>query len=225
MSQQYLQIGHYTVLLQRRARMRRLILRVKANQCVQVSAPKHVKIDEICAFVRAHTAFIDSKLAAQQQQQQAQYSEGAPIRLLGNLYRLHIQAGDKPQVLIKNDTLIMQAIAQTQREQALQTFYRQTLKQILDTRVPIYAQKLAVSDICWRIKKMKTCWGTCNAKARRLWFALQLAQQSLFAIDYVIVHELTHLFEQNHGAAFYAKVASVFPDWQRAEQLLNPKKK
>jgi predicted metal-dependent hydrolase len=40
---------------------------------------------------------------------------------------------------------------------------------------------------------MKTKWGSCNAKARRIWLNLELIKKPPACLEYVVVHELTHL--------------------------------
>jgi predicted metal-dependent hydrolase len=89
----------------------------------------------------------------------------------------------------------------------------------LERRVAYWAQvcKLEVNDL--RIKSHRSKWGSCSTRRNiNLNWYLILADKPL--IDYVIVHELMHLREMNHGERFWAHVAEVMPDYQdRIAQL------
>jgi predicted metal-dependent hydrolase len=68
---------------------------------------------------------------------------------------------------------------------------------------------------------MKTKWGTCNIQDRRIWLNLELIKFPLRCIEYVVLHELTHLFERQHNARFYGIVERHMPDWQIWENALD----
>ena len=73
----------------------------------------------------------------------------------------------------------------------------------------------------WRIRRMKTRWGSCNIAARRVWFSLELARKPEPCLEYIVVHELTHLLERGHGARFKALMDGFLPDWRERRKLLN----
>ena len=72
----------------------------------------------------------------------------------------------------------------------------------------------------FRIKNMKTRWGTCNIEKRRIWINLQLAKKPMECLEYVVIHELAHRRHMNHSRAFWAEVEKYCPDYlERREQL------
>lgn len=68
---------------------------------------------------------------------------------------------------------------------------------------------------------MKTRWGSCNTQAKRIWLSVELAKKSPKCLEYVLVHELVHLFERNHNARFKAYMDAFLPDWRDRRALLN----
>ena len=68
---------------------------------------------------------------------------------------------------------------------------------------------------------MKTRWGTCNTKDKRIWLALNLAKKHPECLNYVIVHELTHLHVPNHSKEFWARMDVYYPQWRDVRKLLN----
>ena len=71
-----------------------------------------------------------------------------------------------------------------------------------------------------RVRKMKTRWGSCNVKERRIWLSSYLGAYPEECLEYVIVHELCHLLERGHNARFYRLVESCLPDWKERRAKL-----
>jgi predicted metal-dependent hydrolase len=68
---------------------------------------------------------------------------------------------------------------------------------------------------------MKTRWGTCNTRTRKIWLNLQLAKKPVECLEYVILHELAHLKVPNHGKDFIAIMDQYMPDWREIKARLN----
>lgn len=68
---------------------------------------------------------------------------------------------------------------------------------------------------------MKTKWGTCNIEARRIWLNLELAKKPVQCLEYILVHELTHLLERNHNERFTGLLNQHLPQWRTLREELN----
>jgi predicted metal-dependent hydrolase len=68
---------------------------------------------------------------------------------------------------------------------------------------------------------MKTKWGSCNPEAARILINLELAKKHPDCLDYVVVHEMTHLFERHHGDRFVKLLNGFLPNWQRLRNQLD----
>ncbi|MFA4965568.1 MAG: M48 family metallopeptidase, partial [Thermoleophilia bacterium] len=64
-------------------------------------------------------------------------------------------------------------------------------------------------------------WGTCHSRTRTVTFHWELILQPPEILDYVVVHELTHLHAPDHGPGFWRRVESVLPDWKRRRAWLS----
>ena len=71
------------------------------------------------------------------------------------------------------------------------------------------------------IRKMKTRWGVCNTKTKRVTLNLELIKKDLKYLDYVIVHELAHLVYPNHQHEFWSLVGQVIPNYKSLRKELN----
>lgn len=99
-------------------------------------------------------------------------------------------------------------------EQAITQWYQREAENLFKERVAHYAPLLNVSPCMVKLSAARTQWGSCTARGslRLNW---QLIKMPLRLIDYVVVHELAHLIEMNHSAAFWRVVKSVCPDYVR----------
>ena len=70
------------------------------------------------------------------------------------------------------------------------------------------------------VRDMKTRWGSCNTHSAHLNFNLRLLDMPPECLDYVVVHELCHLWVPGHSKAFWAQVERVYPQWRHARTLL-----
>ena len=70
------------------------------------------------------------------------------------------------------------------------------------------------------IRKMKTRWGVCNVKSQKITLNLELIKKDKIYLDYVIVHELSHLLYPNHSKAFWKCVENNFHDYKKIRKEL-----
>lgn len=89
----------------------------------------------------------------------------------------------------------------------------QRARRLAVDRVAYYGRVMGLAPEGVRITQAKTRWGSCSGK-NRLCFSLRIALLPPEAADYIVVHELAHLREKNHGPRFYAVVAACMPDYR-----------
>ncbi len=95
-------------------------------------------------------------------------------------------------------------------------------KKLRKTVMPLverYSKKMGKSAQKVRFTDAKTRFGSCSSKGS-VCFSRYLALYPDAAIEYVVVHELAHLFEMNHSSSFYAIVEKYLPDWRERKKLL-----
>ena len=86
-------------------------------------------------------------------------------------------------------------------------------------RVAHFTPIMGLSPTGVKVNSAKTRWGSCSSK-KTLNFSWRLIMASEYIIDYVIVHELAHIYEMNHSAKYWAVVERFMPDYkQRMAEL------
>ncbi len=68
---------------------------------------------------------------------------------------------------------------------------------------------------------MKTKWGICNANRNIIWLNAELSRKPDRALDYVILHELTHLISERHDERFHSVLEMHMPRWRAVRKELN----
>ncbi len=107
-----------------------------------------------------------------------------------------------------------------ERQVLLEDWYRRQLKKVIPDFISRWEPVLGVHVKEWRVRKMKTRWGSCNIQAQRIWLNLELAKKPLKCLEYIIVHEMNHLLERYHNTRFYRLMDSWMPDWRDYKELL-----
>lgn len=99
-------------------------------------------------------------------------------------------------------------------EQAVERWYRQQAETLFRERAAHFSASMGVAPSAVNLSSARTQWGSCTAQGsvRLNW---QLIKMPLRLIDYVVVHELAHLVELNHSAAFWRVVGGACPDYAR----------
>ena len=195
---------------------------------IRVSVPVAVADDTIRLFVISKIGWIKKqreKFKNQARQSAREYIDGESVYVWGKRYRLMIRHGSKKnKVEIKGDRLylyVREKSTVAQREKALNEWYRNLLKAAVPTLIETWQDKVDVKIESWAVKNMKTRWGSCNIVAKRIWVNLQLVKKPLPCLEYVIVHELTHLLEKSHNEVFVAYMDQFMPEWRMRKNTLN----
>ncbi|MGN6204683.1 M48 family metallopeptidase [Humibacter sp.] len=103
----------------------------------------------------------------------------------------------------------------------LERWYHRELKAALTPVLAKWEPIIGVEADKIVVRRMKTKWGTCVTHSRTIWLNPELAKKNPRCLEYIIVHELTHLHERNHGERFVALMDQFLPDWRSRRDELN----
>ena len=162
----------------------------------------------------------------QARQSKREMVDGESIYWLGQRYRLNIIESPRSFFVRQDrigfiDLYYKRESSSERREGILYEWYRKQLKMIIPGLLAKWEPVIGVHADDWGVKRMKTRWGTCNTRAKRVWINLELAKKSQNCIEYVIVHELVHLLERSHDARFKALMTRFMPLWRQYRAELN----
>ena len=228
--------GHRVAFELRRSR-RRSIGFVVGPEGLSVSAPRWVGMAEIDAALREKEVWILRKLQEQRERAarlvmaRVDWREGGTVPFLGESVILVLDPRCSGAVLhtdamalpgVPRLTLhlgLPQTAAAGQMRDLVQSWLQRQARRIFEERCALFTQRLGVRMRRLSLSSAATRWGSANADGsiRLNW---RLVHFGLPVIDYVVAHELAHLREMNHSAAFWDVVRSVLPDYEHSRLAL-----
>lgn len=215
-----------------RKRVKRVNLRIRPDGGVAVSAPSWVPLSEIERFVAEKDPWIRERLASVAARSAArQLGEGDEIPLWGTPRRLRlVEATDRAGegVSLDGDDLVVATTSagdadedRAHREAQLEAFERTELEHAIRELLPEFEARVGRPCSRIRIRPMTSRWGSCNHRTGSITINLELVERPRRCLESVLVHELCHLIEPNHGPRFHALMDRHYPAWPEARALLN----
>lgn len=196
---------------------------------VHLSIPNYLSEADARSYVISKWEWIrkqQDEIAAQARQTTREYVSGENHYFFGVRYRLKVinttSGANGIDVIGNSMTMHVRTGSTLERRAELMTeWYREQLKTFLGPLVERWTSKLEEPNVSWQVKEMKTMWGSCGVKRRSLLFNLELARVPKECIEYVVVHELTHLKITNHNKLFEALMTQRLPGWRKLREELN----
>lgn len=195
---------------------------------VRIAAPFQMDMDTIRVFAISKLQWIkDQKetLLNQEREPEREFLESESHYFFGKrfLLKLHeIDAAPKVEIDHKHIHLYIRPNTEIEKKKKIfDEWYRTELKKIIPKLIAKWEKKIGVKSNEFGIKKMRTKWGTCNTKAKRIWLNLELAKKPKVCVEYIIVHELVHLLERNHKQRFVKLMDQFMPKWRFHHNKLN----
>ncbi|MCR4302684.1 MAG: M48 family metallopeptidase [Gallionella sp.] len=208
---------HITYTLKRSDKRRSISLRID-DRGLTVSVPLRASEKWLSSVLQDKAHWVVKKLDGWQASKPAEirWADGEKVDFLGELLTLHVVhglftapahlCGSELRVFVVNDSgadLI---------EQAVLRWYRDEAERLFAQRIAHYAPLLKAAPRAVKLSSAKTQWGCCTASGT-VHLNVQLIKLPQRLIDYVVAHELAHLRELNHSAAFWELVESACPDY------------
>jgi predicted metal-dependent hydrolase len=195
---------------------------------VRVAAPERTDEDTIRFAVVQRLPWIKrqrERLQKAERQSKRQMLSGETHYVWGQRYRLDVsRISGHYEVATKGSTLWVITPEGTDadgRFAALDRWYRRELRAAVPALLGKWQPIIGVEAEKVVVRRMKTKWGTCVARSRTIWLNPELAKKNPRCLEYLVVHELTHLVERGHGERFVALMDKFLPDWRARRDELN----
>ena len=195
---------------------------------VQITAPSQMAMDTIRVFALSKLQWIKEQkkiLINQERECKRDFLDRESHYFFGKrfLLKLHeIDAAPKVEIDHKHIHLYIRPNTNIEKKRKIiDEWHRTELKKITPKLIAKWEKKIGVKTNEFGIKKMRTKWGTCNIKAKRIWLNLELAKKPKACIEYIIVHELVHLLERSHNKRFVKLLNQFMPKWRFHRDELN----
>lgn len=215
-----------------RKKIKNLYIRIKAPEAkVMVSVPVSMPDAYVKEFITKQWDWIRGKRedilnagTVEREAGEKQYISGEIHSLWGMPYELMVERSlKKPVTELREDKIYMRVTAYStteERRRQLDKWYREQLARVLPELSEKYEEIVGRHASEWRFRRMKTRWGSCNIQKKRICLNIELAEMSVECLEYVIVHELTHLHEAGHNKRFWGLVDQFYPGWREVKRKM-----
>lgn len=154
------------------------------------------------------------------------YVSGEILVYLGQQYRLKVLQGESGPVKLTGGCVYVPVPSGAENgrvKKAVEHWYRERAHELFPhklTECLEAAYNKGGSEPRLSIRKMRRRWGSCSS-AGRITLNLHLIQVPEHCVEYVIMHEISHLAEPNHSRDFYNLLTRCMPDWKERKQELD----
>lgn len=197
--------------LKRSARARRFSLRVsRLDGKVTLSMPLRAREGEALAFLQGHEGWLRQTLSAMPDSARQAVSHGSVIPVEGTALVLTPATGRG--VRVEGDRLLVPGDPATVGPRVA-AWLKVLARDRLAAASTLYAGLVGRQFSSLAIRDTRSRWGSCSPDGR-LMYSWRLILAPAPVLDYVAAHEVAHLVELNHSAAYWAVVDRIYPGWQ-----------
>ncbi len=194
-----LRVGNIPVRVTVRSNCRRMILRFHPETGeAALSVPPGTLRRDVRTFLQTHADWLAER--AQNQPMPVLFAPGERHLLLGQW------------VTLGQDVPAGKTFLQLRQRE---------LAALLTKQLQAWEKHLGVHATHITLRDMTSRWGSCRKKTGHLTFNTRLSCFLPELVEYVVVHELCHLIQANHSAAFWSLVATCLPDWKTRRDAIN----
>ena len=195
---------------------------------VRVAAPAEMSREAVRLAVIDRLGWIKRQrrdFARQARQPRREYVGGETHLVWGRRFRLRVmESENRPRVSAAGGVMTLRVgpgADRDARERLVRRWYRDQLEPRAGALIAELAPAVGQWPADWRVRRMKTKWGSCKRETRRVWLNLELAKKPPECLRYVIAHELAHLVERHHTDRFRAILDRCVPGWRGARARLD----
>jgi predicted metal-dependent hydrolase len=196
---------------------------------VRISAPMSITEDVLRVYIVSKLQWIKKQQRKYQEQQRLtdrKYIDRESYYLWGKRLLLQVEEiASHPSLDLKNKNVLRLSLKPHTPPEKISVliteWYRQVIKQSIPDIISKWEKLIGITVSSWRVQTMKTMWGSCNTDKCRILINLELVKKPEYCLEYVIVHEMTHLLERRHNVHFQQLLDGFLPNWKHIRKELN----
>lgn len=195
---------------------------------VRIAAPERMNLDTVRVFAIAKLPWIKKqqrKLREQERETPREYIDRESHYVWGKRYLLKVVEADQPaSVELNHQHMILRVrrgTSKAKRQTIVEEWYREVLRKAIPSLIETWERSMGVTVRRFFVQRMKTKWGSCNHRTGTIRLNTDLAKKPKECLEYIVVHEMVHLFEPTHNERFIALMDGFMPRWQSVQDTLN----
>ena len=196
---------------------------VERDGSIHLIAPEHLGIEEIEEIIREKKSWIFKSIAEWKDLNAVrinrEYINGEGFLYFGRTYRLRVTETTDTKLTLKDGQFAISKDQLKHATQLFRTFYREKGIEKITERVSYYKDKMGVLLNEIKVMELGNRWASCTPDGN-VNFHWKCTMAPLTVLDYIVVHELTHLIHTNHTQEFWNVVDKVMPDYRSRMEWL-----
>jgi predicted metal-dependent hydrolase len=195
---------------------------------ITLVTPKATRLEVARAYAISKLGWIrnqQEKLDKQARETSRKFVERESHYLWGRRHLMTVRYLDvRPSVSLdhKRIALIVRPGSDAaRRAKVIHEWHKSLLHEVVPALILKWEPRLKVKVAGYFLQRMKTKWGSCNHRAGHIRLNTELVKKPKDLLEYVIVHEMSHLLEPTHSERFIAILEKHHPAWREARTELN----
>ena len=204
-------------------KIKNFIIRIYPDLRIAVSVPLHASSKDIENFIQNKKEWIETTLKKIEMAKENKNNlKENIIRILGKKIEKKIIESDLERIRLTDTSIYIYSkdIGNTKIEKKILEWKVERLKVILDEYLTKYTKLLNKNINYYQIKKLSSAWGIYHKRENYISFNFDLIEKDIECIEYVVLHELCHIFYMNHQKDFWALVEKYMPDYKARRKKL-----
>ena len=185
-------------------RLRTISLQIKDGIPI-IYCPTYIKDSYLRLIIKKKQLWIEKKINAEKEREKIQVKNKSIFPFLGRNFTLLTMPSKENKVLLKNNIILIHFTELRRAKKNLVEWLKLEAKKYLVARVQFISLKIKISFKSLNLKSYRAMWGSCNSRSE-IYLNWKLVMLPKKVIDYVIVHELSHIIEPNHSKSFWSLV-------------------
>jgi len=209
-----------------RKKVRNLILTVKRDCSVHLSAPERISEKEIKEFLKDKSKWMKKNIEKYSEvpmEHVHDYRTGDKFVIFDEEYTLISSEAGRYSFSIRDNIIygtFRRDSSAENRKKHMDKFLAEVLTAKIAELLPQWERVTGLKCSSWSVKPLRGKWGTCMIAEKVLTFNLNLVSKEQRCIEYIILHELTHIRYRYHDDKFKAFVTRYMPDWKDVNKRL-----
>ena len=198
-------------------KIKNFIIRIYPDLRIAVSVPLHASNKDIENFIQNKKEWIETTLKKIKiaKENKNNLKENI-IKILGKEREKKIIESDLERIRLTDTSIYIYSknIDTLEIEKKLFEWEFEELKNILEENLEKYTKLLNTNINYYQIKKLSSAWGIYHKKENYISFNFDLIEKDIECIEYVVLHELCHIFYMNHQKNFWTLLEKYMPDYK-----------
>ena len=212
--------------VERTNRKRTISLQVKHNKLI-IKTPRSVSKKTLDDLIKRKQRWIKQRAILNFEEQSLKnrkFIDNEKFYFRGNEYRLSLILGRKEAVTIEGGLLKVlyvddKSLGRSTIKSSLEEWYLKESTKILKARTEELAQQMSVKPSGITVKNYNSKWGSCTAN-NKISYNWRIIMAPDCIVDYLIIHELSHIIEPNHSKNFWYLVGNYCKDLKKKRKWL-----